>query len=106
MNADPDYETRVRVSTIAPAQVDGAVVVQVSGAADSTDFRKATVELGFGAEPKKWSTVETLSKPVKNGVLANISTSNFNQRGKWSVRVTVVTKRHGEREARGDIDIQ
>lgn len=106
LGADPDYETRVRVASIAPATVDGGVVVQVSGAAYSTDFKTTTVELGFGEEPKKWRKVATLKEPVKEGVLANIATSNFDQRGKWSVRVIVGTRRHGKRESRGNIDIQ
>jgi hypothetical protein len=106
IEADPDYETRVRVGSIAPANVGGNVVVQVSGAAYSTDFKRATVELGFGEEPKKWAKVATLNNPVAEGVITNIATSNFNQRGKWSVRVVVDTKSHGKREARGNIDIQ
>lgn len=106
MSADPDYETRVRVAAIQPAQVDGGVVVQVIGAAYSTDFKKAWIELGEGATPSKWKKVARINTAVREGVLANLAPADFSARGKWTVKVVVVTRKHGEREARGNIDIQ
>lgn len=106
MEADPGYETLVRVDSIAPVQQDGKVSVQVNGSAFSTDFSSAWVELGFGEEPDSWKRVAKINKVVKEGVLARLAPSDFKKRGKWTVRVIVKTKRHGKKEARGNLDIQ
>lgn len=107
LTADPDYYTIARIDKIAPAQKDGKLVIEVYGTAESSEFKGAWVELGFGGKPKKWKKVgEKIRKEVKEGLLTEIPTKVFKKRGKWSVRLMVKTKKHGTRDAWESLNIE
>ena len=90
-----------------PARKDNKVIIQVIGTADSSDFKAAWVELGYGEEPKEWKKVgEEIKSIVKENILVEIPSSEFKRKGKWSVKLVVKTKEHGEKFGPGSLDIQ
>lgn len=107
LQADPDYYTIARIGEIAPAQIDGRVVIQVHGSSNSSDYKDAWVELGFGEEPKKWTKVsESVPNGIRHGVLTSIDAKHITRPGKWTIRLVVKTGKNGNKEARGSLDIE
>ncbi len=107
LKADPNFYASAKIKKMAPARKDGKVVIQVIGTADSSDFKVAWAELGFGEKPEEWKRVgKKIKAVVKADVLAEIPASEFNKKGKWSVKLVVETKKHGERFGLGSLDIQ
>ena len=107
LKADPNFYALAKIKKMAPARKDGKVIIQVIGTADSSDFKVAWAELGFGEKPEEWKRVGGKIKAVvKENILAEIPASEFNKKGKWSVKLVVETKKHGERFGLGSLDIQ
>ncbi len=107
LKADPNFYASAKIKKMVPGRKDGKVVIQVIGTADSSDFKVAWAELGFGEKPEKWKRVgEKIKAVVKENILAEIPASEFNKKGKWSVKLVVETKKHGERFGLGSLDIQ
>ena len=107
LKADPNFYASAKIKKMVPARKDSKVVIQVIGTADSSDFKVAWAELGFGEKPEEWKRVGGKIKAVvKENILAEIPASEFNKKGKWSVKLVVETKKHGERFGLGSLDIQ
>jgi len=107
LKADPNFYASAKIKKMVPARKDSKVVIQVIGTADSSDFKVAWAELGFGEKPEEWKRVGGKIKAVvKEDILAEIPASEFSKKGKWSVKLVVETKKHGERFGLGSLDIQ
>ena len=106
MQADPAYETLVRISRVGPVGRRGGIVIELSGVADSTDFKKAWLELGYGANPKKWRRVGKVKRTAEDGLLGAVEAKHFKQAGTHSIRVRLATRKHGIKEAWCNIDIE
>jgi len=107
LKANPDYFTVAKISKIAPIRKNGKVVIEVSGSSNSSDYRDAWLELGFGETPKKWKKVSaSISNGAKHTILADINAKNITKQGKWTVRLIIKTGKHGKKEARGNMTIQ
>ncbi|ODS34013.1 MAG: putative peptidase [Candidatus Scalindua rubra] len=57
LKADPDFYALAKIKKMVSARKDNNMVVQVIGTADSSDFKMAWVELGYGEEPEEWKKV-------------------------------------------------
>jgi len=106
LRADPDYETRARISTVSAVKGRGGTAIELTGVADSTDFKKAWLELGQGALPTQWRRVAKVKRRANEGVLGSIEAREFKQTGTHSIRLMVATKAHGTHEAWSSIAIQ
>lgn len=107
LKADPDYFTITRIGKIAPAQVGDRVVIQVHGSSNSSDYKDAWMELGFGENPKKWIKVsDSIPNGINHDVLASIDAKHITKPGKWTIRLIVKTRKNGTKEARGSLDIE
>ena len=106
LQADPAYETRTRISRVAAARTRGGIVIEVHGLADSSEFKKAWLELGVGSHPKRWTRVTKVKRRDQNGLLGTIPAKAFKQAGPHAIRLRLATKHHGTKEAWGSIDIQ
>jgi len=106
LKAEPDYFTVAKIGKIAPARKNGKVVIEVLGSSDSTDYRDAWLELGFGENPKQWKKVSNaIANGIHHATLADIDAKHITKQGKWTVRLIVKTRSHGSMESRGSMDI-
>ena len=104
--ADPAYETHARISRVAAGRARGGIVIEVHGLADSSEFKKAWLELGVGSDPKRWTRVAKVKRRAQPGLLGTIPAKAFKQAGPHAIRLRLATKHHGTKEAWGSIDIQ
>jgi subtilisin family serine protease len=82
--AAPDLRARI-TSPQPKSLVAGAVVI--SGFADGAEFAEYTLEVGVGGAPSTWTTLQTSTTPVTDGVLGEWNTSGLD--GIYSIRLRV-----------------
>jgi membrane peptidoglycan carboxypeptidase len=75
----------------AGANVPADVVVGVTGTATSPNFESFTVQVGLGANPSTFTTIQQSNRPVASGGLASFSTAGLNP-GPYTLRLIVTDK--------------
>ncbi len=103
--ADPEYYLLALIKKVQAVQEKDKVYLEVLGTADSSNFKKARIDLGKGEEPKKWKKVAVVKKPVSQGRLGLIPATEFKKSGKWTLRLQARDKKGKVRESRASVDI-
>jgi Subtilase family len=99
--ANPDHYAEAAITGVAAVQSHGAVQLRVSGTADADSLKDAHLEFGPGDNPTKWTVVaRPLTKPVVNGVLADLPADALRGGKQWTLRVVVLDRAGLRREAR------
>ncbi len=99
--ANPDHYAEAAISGVAAVQSHGAVQLRVTGTADADSLKDAHLEFGPGDNPTKWTVVaRPLTKPVVNGLLADLPADAFRGGKQWTLRVVVQDRAGLRREAR------
>ena len=106
LSADPGYYTRVQISDFKMEKEKGKTVVNVYGTVQSSHFKKAYLEIGFGDDAEKFKKVgKAIKKEVTEGVLGSIPSAMLKQKGRYCVRLVLETHKDESKEARGSLDI-
>ena len=75
--------------------------MRVSGTANADRLKEAHVEIGVGDNPEKWTVASRpITKPVANGIIADLPASAFRGGKQWTLRVIVTNQSGLKREAR------
>ncbi len=94
------------ISGVAVVKVKKAQFVRVTGTADADNLDRAWLELGAGREPTAWKKVsDELRRPLRDGALADIKTSEFQGGKVWMLRLIVVHRNGARREFRFTLDL-
>jgi hypothetical protein len=101
LKADPEFFVESRIAGVKVVKGKKGPALQLHGTVDAEKFAGAVIELGAGDDPGKWrSAAPKLSKPVRDGLLAEIPAVSFKGGRKWTIRV-ISTHRNGtKRESR------
>ena len=82
-------------------QVNGATVLRLHGSSDADRFGKASIFLGQGKAPGKWSRVNVdIGKPVNNGTLMDLPARLFKGAPEWTIRLVTEHKNGSKRKSR------
>lgn len=101
LKANPDYFLESRISGVEVGKKAGKLVLRVSGTVNADAFSKATLYLGSGADPQKWSRISLpISKPVTNATLMELPASLFKGAKQWTIRLVTEHANGSTREAR------
>ncbi len=110
MQQSPDQFLLVRIFNMAAARRNNEIVVEVSGDLEASNEEVVrTLQVAFGEKPSEddWKNVATLKENWKPGSpLGEVSASEFNKRGVWSIRVVAKDGDGVERQAHATITIQ
>ena len=97
LKANPAFFVESRIAGVKVVKGKKGPALQLHGTVDAEKFAGAVIELGQGEEPGKWgSAAPKLSKPVRDGLLAEIPATSFKGAKKWTIRV-ISTHRNGTR---------
>jgi subtilisin family serine protease len=101
LKADPAFFVESRIAGIKVVKGKKGPALQLHGTADAEKFAGAVIELGQGEEPGTWkSAAPKLSKPVRDGLIAEIPATSFKGARKWTIRVISTHKNGRKRESR------
>jgi hypothetical protein len=99
--ADPEFFLEARILGVWVVEKDGEPFLRVFGTADADAFRKAWIEIGSGKNPRRWKAVsKTVTRPVRDSVLDDLSADNFAGAGQWTLRLVTEHQNGKRREAR------
>jgi subtilisin family serine protease len=99
--ADPAFYVDASIARVEVAQGAKGPVARVIGSADADRFAGARLEIGAGERPTAWKAVEGgPSKPVRDGVLAEVPAAAFGGSAVWTVRIIASHANGRTREAR------
>jgi hypothetical protein len=101
LTADPNAFAEAAISGVSVAQAGGRTVVRVTGTANADRLKEAHIEIGAGDTPEKWTAISrAITKPVVNGVIAELPAESFRGGKQWTLRVLVTGQSGLRREAR------
>lgn len=99
--ADPAFFIETAIADVAPAQGEGGTVVRVTGTADASEFARAWIELGAGAEVREFKPAGAeIRQAVRNGTLTDIPAASFQGSKEWVLRLVTEHKNGQRRENR------
>ena len=106
LQAGPDFYLISQIQKVGPVQEDGKIFLEVSGTAEGSDFKEATVEVGFGEKPENWTEATKIRQSKKNERIVLLPVKFFTKPGQWSVRLLVKDSEGKLRESRASIIIE
>jgi len=99
--ADPEFFIEAAIAGVRVAKKGRKQVLEVGGTAEADRFGRAWLELGKGDKTDSWKKVgKPLRRGVRNGILGEISPTEFAGARKWTLRLVVQHRNDREREAR------
>lgn len=101
LKAKPGFFIEALIDRVQVVNLDGGPAVQIIGSVDANKLRKATISIGAGEDPQRWTTViKSIKKPVKNGALGTVKANHFRGSAVWMLRLEVHHKNGQTREFR------
>ncbi len=101
LKSEPGFFIESRITSAEVIEEENAVSIQLTGTADSDQFKKAWIEIGKGDDPMQWKVVVTeINRPVKKGVLGTIPSAEFKGSDEWIIRLITEHRNGKKREAR------
>lgn len=101
LKASPDYFLESRIAGVDVVRKAGRPHLRLLGTVDADAFAGATVEIGKGENPDKWSQVEgKIGSPVRNGPLKELPASLFRGDKQWTIRLITRHRNGSARESR------
>lgn len=101
LQADKAFYIDSAISSVDVVEVEGSLKVRILGTADANRFHEAQLSLGVGAEPEQWKDIgDVIERPVKEGVLGIINSSNFVGTTRWTIKLVTKDKKGRLRESR------
>ncbi len=101
LSIDREFFIDTFISGVTVVMKNGQPVIQVHGTGNADRFKRATIELGRGDEPVKWTrAAKDLSQPVVDGIVAELDTGEVSKAKVWTLRLVVEHESGKTREAR------
>ena len=99
--ADSRFFVEAEIGEVSAQRGGTGVAVRISGTADADRFASAWIELGKGESPSEWQRLpQTIDKPVRSGVLAELPAQQFAGAPVWTLRLVVQHADGRKRETR------
>lgn len=106
LQADPKYYLIAWIQKVQAVKEKGELCLEVLGTVDGSDFKEASIDLGFGEEPDEWGQIVKIETVQKDGRLGLIQATSFKYSGRWTVRLQVKDKKEKVRESRASVIVQ
>jgi subtilisin family serine protease len=106
LRANPDFFIEARLDGVRVETTPDGAVLDVIGSADAARLDSVVLWLGQGASPAQWRRAASFTQPVRDGVLAQVRSSEFAGSAKWTLRLVVADASGAEREARFEVNVK